>query len=85
MLLIVIPLAWLTIVAVLLGACRAAADGDAFARTEHVDTPIGPRLLLQHGPVVDAAVHSRRAHPRVRRPRAAHRARRRRIAAYDSR
>jgi hypothetical protein len=83
MLFVLIPLAWLAIVALIFAACRAAADGDAFANAPSapVDVPIGPRLLLLPRPAVDAAVHAERAHPPRRRPRTAHVARRRRSAA----
>jgi hypothetical protein len=85
MLLILIPIVWLMAMAVLVAVCRAAADGDALEPVDHADAPIGLRLLLEHGPVVDAAVHSRRAHPHVRRSHAPHRPGRRRIAAHPNR
>lgn len=85
MLLILIPIVWLIAMVVLVAVCRAAADGDAFEPADHASAPIGPRLLLQHGPVVDAAAHSRRAHPHVRRSHAPHRPGRRRIAAFEDR
>jgi hypothetical protein len=79
---IVIPIAWLLIVAVIVAVCRAAADGDAFASStrETTDAPIGERLLLNEQPAVDG-VHASRAHSAPRTPRTAHRAGRRRITA----
>lgn len=86
MLFILIPIAWLTIIAVLVAACRAAAAGDALGPAlDAADAPIGPRLTLRHGADADATVHGRRAHPATPRLRAPHRTGRRRIVAFHNR
>ncbi len=77
MLFVVIPLAWLTVLTVLLAACRAAAAGDAAVPPQHADAPIGPRLTLSSPSVA----HSSRAHSIRRRRLAAHRGARRRVLA----
>jgi hypothetical protein len=81
LLFILIPLAWLTVLVLLVAVCRAARIGDraGFTGEEPRAISIGPKLVLAGG-AREAARHRRRPHAqpalgargRVRRPRAAH-------------
>jgi hypothetical protein len=86
MLLIVIPIAWLAVIALFVAVCRIAADADAgpSPATGPPTGSIGQRLILSSSQPAPAP-HSGRAH-RARSPLSAgHPARRRRVAAHGIR
>jgi hypothetical protein len=84
MLFILIPIAWLSILALFVAVCRAAADGDAqlSPAAPPLSGPIGTRLVLAHDLLAPARSarrpHRRQAPQRV----AATASRRRRLAAH---
>jgi hypothetical protein len=65
MLLVLIPIAWLTIIAIVVNACRGAARGDAIMAqaTWRSDerAPIGARLPWSEGPALTGRRHLDRA------------------------
>ena len=84
MLFYVIPIAWLSVLTLLVAICRAASDGDANPSNELGAVALGERIVLSSGRSV-YATHSRRAHSAPLRhtgrgARVAHIVRRRRFA-----
>ncbi len=64
MLLILIPIAWLTVIVLLVAVCRVAAGGETLRAAVDADAPIGPRLVLHREPETTHAWRSHRAlHP----------------------
>jgi hypothetical protein len=80
LLFILIPVAWLSVLALLVAICRTASTGDRLVSYDQLNAvEIGPKLVLGAGPP-KAAPPRRRAHAprsqpasgRTRRPRTAH-------------
>ena len=65
MIFVLIPIAWLTIIAVVVNACRGAARGDELlSQAALADRGATPRLLWRDGPAAAGAghLHMERAH-----------------------
>lgn len=87
MLFVLIPIAWLAILALFVCVCRAAADGDAqlSPAAPPLAGPIGTRLVLSQAPAGPAGA-TRRPHRRLAPQRVAATAtRRRRLTAHSGR
>jgi len=66
MIFLLILIAWLTIIAIVVNACRGAARGDELlAEASHVSSPNGGRLLGRDGPAAPGLRS-------IERPRSAH-------------
>jgi hypothetical protein len=86
MLLLLIPIAWLTVLTLFVALCRVAAQGDAqlSASAPALSGPIGMKLTLSQAPAAPTA-SARRPHRRQTPQRFPASARRRRVAAHSGR
>ena len=64
MIFVLIPIAWLTVVAIIVNACRSAARGDEFLSRETAEVPHrrATGALWQEGPGLTGAHQLRLAH-----------------------